>query len=33
MWAVEDETTLILMERFYTHLKDGLSKAEALRQA
>jgi CHAT domain-containing protein len=33
LWAVEDEATWLLMERFYTHLKDGLSKAEALRLA
>jgi CHAT domain-containing protein len=33
LWAVEDEATARLMERFYTHLKDGLGKAEALRQA
>ncbi|MCP4406579.1 MAG: tetratricopeptide repeat protein [Gammaproteobacteria bacterium] len=33
LWAVEDETTSLLMERFYTHLRDGVGKAEALRQA
>ncbi|MCB0214303.1 MAG: CHAT domain-containing protein, partial [Anaerolineae bacterium] len=33
LWAVEDEATSQLMERFYMHLKDGLGKAEALRQA
>ncbi|MCL4298820.1 MAG: tetratricopeptide repeat protein [Anaerolineae bacterium] len=33
LWNVEDEATSLLMERFYTHLKDGLGKAEALRQA
>ena len=33
LWAVEDEATSRLMERFYTHLKAGLGKAEALRQA
>ncbi len=34
LWAVEDEATSLLMERFYTHLKkDGMGKAEALRQA
>jgi hypothetical protein len=33
LWNVEDETTALLMERFYTHLKDGMGKAAALRQA
>ncbi|MCP4406577.1 MAG: tetratricopeptide repeat protein [Gammaproteobacteria bacterium] len=33
LWAVEDEATSLLMERFYTHLQDGTGKAEALRQA
>ncbi|MCL4298821.1 MAG: tetratricopeptide repeat protein [Anaerolineae bacterium] len=33
LWNVEDEATSLLMERFYTHLKDGIGKAEALRQA
>ncbi|MFC1976472.1 CHAT domain-containing protein, partial [Chloroflexota bacterium] len=33
LWNVEDEATSLLMERFYTHLKDGMGKAEALRQA
>ncbi len=33
LWAIEDEATSLLMERFYTHLKDGMGKAEALRQA
>ncbi|MCP4305527.1 MAG: CHAT domain-containing protein, partial [bacterium] len=33
LWAVEDEATSLLMERFYTHLKDRMGKAEALRQA
>ncbi|MCP4995644.1 MAG: tetratricopeptide repeat protein [Gammaproteobacteria bacterium] len=33
LWAVEDETTSLLMERFYTHLRDGMGKAAALRQA
>ena len=33
LWSVEDEATALLMERFYTHLRDGTGKAEALRQA
>jgi CHAT domain-containing protein len=33
LWSVEDEATALLMERFYTHLRDGMGKAEALRQA
>jgi hypothetical protein len=33
LWDVNDEATALLMERFYTHLKKGVGKAEALRQA
>jgi len=33
LWKVEDQSTSLLMERFYRNLKRGLSKAEALRQA
>ena len=33
LWKVEDQSTSLLMERFYQNLKRGLSKAEALRQA
>ena len=33
LWKVEDQSTSLFMERFYQHLKRGLSKAEALRQA
>jgi CHAT domain-containing protein len=33
LWRVDDETSGLLMERFYTHLHDGMGKAEALRQA
>lgn len=33
LWKVEDQSTSLLMERFYQNLKQGLSKAEALRQA
>jgi uncharacterized iron-regulated membrane protein len=30
---VDDEATSLLMERFYSHLIAGMSKAEAMRQA
>jgi len=33
LWDVNDEATALLMERFYIHLKEGVGKAEALRQA
>jgi CHAT domain-containing protein len=33
LWAVEDKSTDLLMERFYTHLGAGMGKAAALRQA
>ncbi len=33
LWSVDDEATALLMERFYTHLRAGMGKAEALRQA
>jgi parallel beta-helix repeat protein len=33
LWSVDDEATGLLMERFYTHLGQGMSKAAALRQA
>jgi CHAT domain-containing protein len=33
LWAVNDESTADLMTRFYTHLADGASKADALRAA
>ena len=32
LWSV-DESTAALMKIFYQNLKDGMSKAEALRQA
>jgi CHAT domain-containing protein/Tfp pilus assembly protein PilF len=33
LWTVDDEATGRLMEAFYAHLKQGLGKAAALRQA
>lgn len=33
LWAVNDESTAVLMENFYRELKSGVPKAEALRQA
>jgi CHAT domain-containing protein/Tfp pilus assembly protein PilF len=33
LWSVDDEATRALMVFFYTHLRQGLSKAEALRAA
>jgi CHAT domain-containing protein len=33
LWTVDDQTTALLMERFYTHLRAGMGKAAALRQA
>jgi CHAT domain-containing protein len=33
LWKVNDLSTKILMEYFYSYLRDGLSKSEALRQA
>jgi len=33
LWLVNDESTAILMEHFYKHLKAGIPKAEALHQA
>jgi len=33
LWSVQDEQTKNLMLRFYRHLKKGLPKDEALRQA
>jgi CHAT domain-containing protein len=33
LWSVDDRVTGLLMERFYIHLRAGMTKAEALRQA
>jgi CHAT domain-containing protein len=33
LWSVDDKVTGLLMERFYTHLRSGMTKAHALRQA
>jgi CHAT domain-containing protein len=33
LWPVDDAATTTLMEQFYTHLRAGMSKADALRQA
>ena len=33
LWSVDDEATGLLMQRFFTHLRDGMSAAEALQKA
>jgi len=33
LWNVEDESTSLLFNKFYEHLKDGKSKSESLRMA
>jgi hypothetical protein len=33
LWSVDDEATAALMTAFYTHLKDGMGKAQALAAA
>jgi len=33
LWSVDDAATALLMEHFYIHLRAGMSKAKALRQA
>jgi len=33
LWTVDDQTTGLLMRSFYTHLRSGMGKAEALRAA
>jgi CHAT domain-containing protein/tetratricopeptide (TPR) repeat protein len=32
LWSVQDDTTALFMERFYTHLRSGIALAQALRQ-
>ena len=32
LWSVDDEATAALMQAFYTHLKEGMGKAQALRR-
>lgn len=31
LWPIDDTYSLFLMKRFYTHLRDGVTEAEALR--
>lgn len=33
LWNVDDEATSLLMKHFYTYLRDGMGKADALQQA
>jgi CHAT domain-containing protein/Flp pilus assembly protein TadD len=33
LWSVDDQATGELMDRFYTHLRDGMTKAQALQAA
>jgi CHAT domain-containing protein/Tfp pilus assembly protein PilF len=33
LWNVDDESTALFMERFYSHLRKGKGRAEALRRA
>jgi CHAT domain-containing protein/tetratricopeptide (TPR) repeat protein len=33
LWAVSDPSTALMMKNFYTHLSQGKTKAEAIRQA
>jgi CHAT domain-containing protein/SpoVK/Ycf46/Vps4 family AAA+-type ATPase/Tfp pilus assembly protein PilF len=33
LWSVDDKVTGLLMERFYTYLRSGMTKAQALRMA
>jgi CHAT domain-containing protein/tetratricopeptide (TPR) repeat protein len=33
LWKVDDQSTALLMERFYTYIQKGMRKEEALRQA
>ena len=33
LWSVNDQATAVLMTAFYRHLRDGMSKAQALQAA
>jgi CHAT domain-containing protein len=33
LWSVDDEATALFMQHFYTHLRAGMGKAQALQQA
>lgn len=33
LWKADDKATSFILQRFYAHLKEGVSKAKALRQA
>ncbi len=33
LWNVDDKATTLLMDRFYTHLREGMGKAQALQKA
>ena len=33
LWEVQDETSVVIMDRFYENLSKGMSKNEALRQS
>ncbi len=33
LWNVDDAATGLLMQKFYTYLKEGMGKAEALQKA
>jgi CHAT domain-containing protein len=33
LWKVDDDSTALLMTRFYTHLREGAGRAESLRLA
>ena len=33
LWKVDDLATAVMVKRFYRYLRDGLPRAEALRQA
>ena len=33
LWAIADEATMVFMEKFYSHLKEGESASKSLQQA